>query len=93
MQTIHGVGAAIAKRIESLYRGEKDETLEHMSRKLLSGLLNLLRHTGAPQTIMKLHDLLGVNLDEDLETACRKGKVATTPKAWAPRSSAKCSKA
>ncbi len=79
LQTIPGVGAAIAKRIESLYRGENDETLERMRRKLPSGLVDLLAIPGLkPQTIMKLHDLLGVNSLEDLKAACSNGKVATT---------------
>jgi hypothetical protein len=79
LQTIPGIGAAIAKRIENLYRGESDETLERMRRKLPTGLLDILAIPGLkPQTIMKLHDLLGVNSLEDLEAACSNGKVATT---------------
>src|SRR5262245_53742510 len=42
LQTIPGVGAAIAKRIEALHRGGTDASLERMRQKLLAGLLPLL---------------------------------------------------
>jgi DNA polymerase (family X) len=41
LQTIPGVGAAIARRIEKLHRGEADESLERMRGKLPGGLLEL----------------------------------------------------
>lgn len=77
LQTIPGVGAAIAKRIEALHRGETDEFLERMRAKLPAGLLGLLAIPRLrPGTILKLHNLLGVTSVEDLAAACREGRVA-----------------
>jgi DNA polymerase (family 10) len=79
LQSIPGVGAAIAKRIESFYRGEPDEPLERMRRKMPAGLLEMLVIPGLkPQTILKLHTLLGVNSLEELLAACSRGEVAAT---------------
>jgi DNA polymerase (family 10) len=79
LQTIPGVGSAIAKRIEGLHRGGTDESLERMRQKLPAGLLPMLGIPGLrPPTILKLHDRLGVSSPEDLATACREGKVART---------------
>ena len=79
LQSIPGVGAAIAKRIESFYRGETDEALERMRRKMPAGLLELLVIPGLkPQTILKVHTLLGVNSLEELMAACSRGEVAAT---------------
>jgi DNA polymerase (family 10) len=79
LQTIPGVGAAIARRIEALHRGETDEPLERMRQKLPAGLLELQAIPGLrPPAILKLHQLLGVNDLEDLAAACREGRVAAT---------------
>jgi DNA polymerase (family X) len=79
LQTIPGVGAAIARRIEALHRGEDDASLERMRAKLPAGLLGLLAIPGLrPATILKLHDLLGVGSLDDLTAACQEGKVAKT---------------
>jgi DNA polymerase (family 10) len=79
LQSIPGVGAAIARRIETLSRGEADEALERMRGKLPAGLLELLAIPGLkPQTIIKLHTLLGVSSPEELAAACARGEVAAT---------------
>jgi DNA polymerase (family 10) len=79
LQSIPGVGAAIAKRIEALHRGGLDEALERMRQKLPAGLLGLLAIPRLrPDTILKLHNLLGVTSLEDLVAACREGRVAAT---------------
>jgi len=79
LQSIPGVGAAIAKRIETLHSGGIDEALERLRRKLPAGLLELLAIPGLkPQTIMKLHTRLGVNALEDLARACSRGPVGAT---------------
>jgi DNA polymerase (family X) len=79
LQTIPGVGAAIAKRIESLHRGDTDESLERMRAKLPAGLLGLLAIPRLrPGTILKLNHLLDVTSVEDLAAACREGRVAAT---------------
>ena len=92
LQSIPGVGAAIAKRIEALYRGDADETLDRLRRKLPASLLELLAVPGLkPQTILKLHTLLGVNSLDELTAACSRGDVAAT-KGLGPRSSARSSR-
>jgi DNA polymerase (family 10) len=79
LQTIPGVGAAIASRIEALHRGETDASLERLRAKLPAGLLELFAVPGLrPAHILKLHDLLGVGSLDDLAEACRQGKVAKT---------------
>jgi DNA polymerase (family X) len=79
LQTIPGVGAAIAKRIEPLHRGDTDESLERMRAKLPAGLLGLLAIPRLrPGTILKLNHLLEVTSVEDLVAACREGRVAAT---------------
>ncbi len=79
LQTIPGVGSAIAKRIEALHRGEADESLERMRQKLPAGLLELQAIPGLrPDTILKLHQLLGVKDLGDLTAACSEGRVAAT---------------
>ena len=79
LQTIPGVGAAIAKRIEALHRGGTDEPLERMRRNLPAALLPLLSIPGLrPATILKLRELLGVSSLDDLNEACRQGRVAAT---------------
>jgi hypothetical protein len=83
LQTIPGVGTAIAKRIEALYRGEVDEPLERMRQRLPAGLLELQTIPGLrPKNILKLHQLLGVKDLEDLTAACREGRGAATRR-WA----------
>jgi len=79
LQTIPGVGAAIAKRIEALHRSGMDESLERMRQELPAGLLDLLAIPRLrPDTILNLHRLLGVTSLEDLAAACREGRVAAT---------------
>ncbi len=79
LETIPGVGAAIAKRIETLYRGGTDEPLERMRAKLPAGLLPMLGIPGLrPAIILKLHSLLGISSLEELAAACRNGKIAKT---------------
>jgi DNA polymerase (family 10) len=51
LQSIPGVGVAIAKRIETLHSGATDEALERMRGKLPAGLLELLAVPGLkPET-------------------------------------------
>ena len=79
LQTLPGVGAAIAKRIEALFRAGTDASLERMRGHLPAGLLALLAIPGLrPATILKLHKLLGVHSLADLAAACREGRVAAT---------------
>ena len=79
LQTIPGVGASIAKRIEVLYHSGTDESLERMRGKLPAGVLPLLAIPGLrPATILKLHKLLDVSSLDDLAAAVREGKIAST---------------
>lgn len=93
LQSIPGVGAAIAKRFATLHSDASDDALERMRRKLPAGLLELLAIPGLkPQTIMKLHTLLGVNTLEELvaPAAERKSPIRSDS---GPRSSARSCKA
>ena len=79
LESIPGVGTAIAKRIAALHGGATDETLERMRSKLPAGLLALLEIPGLrPGSILKLHNLLAINSLDDLAAACRDGRVAKT---------------
>jgi DNA polymerase (family 10) len=79
LQTIPGVGKAIARRIAELHQGTTDAPLERMRGKLPAGVLELMAIPGLrPAAILKLHNLLGVSNLDDLAAACREGRVAKT---------------
>jgi DNA polymerase (family 10) len=79
LQTIPGVGAAIARRIEALHRDEADAGLQRMRARLPSGLLGMLAVPGLrPTTILKLHEEFGISSLDDLAAACRDGRIGTT---------------
>jgi DNA polymerase (family 10) len=79
LQTVPGVGAAIARRIEALHRGEADAGLERMRARLPSGLLGMLAVPGLrPTTILKLHEKLGISSLDDLAAACGDGRIGAT---------------
>ena len=79
LTSIPGIGEAIARRIEKLYRNGSDPALEAQRRQLPAGLLELLSVPGlTPSTIMRLHKLIGIQSIEQLESACRQGRLAQT---------------
>jgi DNA polymerase (family X) len=79
LTSIAGVGEAIARRIEQLFRNGSDPALEAQRRQLPAGLLELLSVPGlSPSTILRLHKLIGIQSIEELESACRQGRLAQT---------------
>jgi DNA polymerase (family 10) len=79
LQTIPGVGEAIARRIEALHRGETDAALARMLARLHAGLLGPLAVPGLrPAAILKLHEKLGISSLDDLAAGCRDGTVGKT---------------
>lgn len=69
----------LPRPLDGFARGETDEALERMRRKMPAGLLEMLVIPGVkPQTILKLHTLFAVNSLEELIAACSRGEIAAT---------------
>ena len=76
LRQIPGVGDAIAERIANLHRTGTDPTLTKMRAKLPTGVLDLLAVPGLrPDKVLRLHDQLGIGSLDDLEQACREGRL------------------
>jgi DNA polymerase (family 10) len=76
LRDIPGVGDAIAERIVTLHRTGTDPALVKMRAKVPAGVLDLLAVPGLrPDKVLRLHDKLGVGSLDELETACRKGRL------------------
>jgi DNA polymerase (family X) len=76
LRQIPGVGDAIAERITNLHRTGTDPTLTKMRAKLPTGVLDLLAVPGLrPEKVLRLHDELGIGSLDDLEQACREGRL------------------
>ena len=74
LRQIPGVGDAIAERIANLHRTGTDPTLAKA--KLPTGVLDLLAVPGLrPDKVLRLHDQLGIGSLDDLEQACREGRL------------------
>jgi DNA polymerase (family X) len=74
---IQGIGEALQKKITELVTTGKLVYYEELKASLPAGLLSLLEIAGlGPKKIKALHDKLGVASIEQLEQACKEGKVA-----------------
>lgn len=79
LQSLPGIGPAIAQQVETLHRTGSEPRLEALRRQLPESLLELFRVPGlrAPQ-IKTLHDKLGVTNLGSLQAALASGAVAQT---------------
>jgi DNA polymerase (family 10) len=77
---LHGVGAAIARKIAELVRTGHLAALERLEAREGHELANLLRIPGlGPKRVRQLHQQLGVSSLEELSDAVRSGRVAELP--------------
>jgi len=71
-----GIGEALAKKIAELHRTGRLELLDRLRAKHPPGVLELLRVPDlGPKKIAALHAALGIGTVEELEAACREGRV------------------
>jgi DNA polymerase (family 10) len=74
---IKGFGEALQKKITELVQTGRLPYYEELKESIPAGLIDLLGIPGlGPKKVKKLHDELQVESIEQLETACRAGKVA-----------------
>ena len=79
LQTIPGVGSAIADIIEKLSTTGTHPALERMRRETPEGLMDIMALPGMrPERAAKLYEKLGVASIADLEKAAKEGKLAKT---------------
>jgi len=77
LQTLPGVGPAIAGMVQELSSTGTHPTLEAMRKEVPAGVLDLLSIPGLrPEKVLKIHQELGVFGLEDLEHAAREGRLA-----------------
>jgi len=76
LQSIPGIGEAIARRVIALHKNRTDPWLDKSREKYPSSLLERLDIPRLkPSAVIKLHQLLGINSLEDLERACRENRL------------------
>ena len=84
LQELPGIGAALAAVITTLHRQGTHPALEKMRREVPEGVLDLLQVPGLrADKATKLHKDLGIGTLDELEQACRAGRLAKT-KAFGP---------
>jgi DNA polymerase (family X) len=81
LESIPGVGKAIAQKIEEYLRTGKIQAHQELLKEIPAGLAELLQIPGlGPKTIYLIYDRLGItNLDE-LETAARDHRIRRLPR-------------
>ncbi len=80
LDSIKGIGEALAQKITELYTTGGLVFLEKLRASIAPGLVELLDVPGlGPKKIKLVHDKLGVSSIADLTTACETGKVAELP--------------
>jgi DNA polymerase (family 10) len=77
LRTIPGIGEAIAEKIIKLHKTGSHPTLDYLREQLPAGVLDLLRIPGlGPKKATLLYKELNVASLDDLEAACKAGRVA-----------------
>lgn len=81
LQSIPGVGAAIAKKVEEYLRTGQIQAHQDLLKDTPTGLAELLEIPGlGPKTIFLLHEKLGVSSLDDLEKAAREHRIRRLPR-------------
>ncbi len=76
LQSIPGVGEALAKKIKEIVETDKLEYFEKLKKEIPVGLLTLLELQGlGPRKISSLYKNLGITTIEELRNACTGGKL------------------
>src|ERR1700733_9330323 len=74
---VKGIGDAISKKVKELVETGKLAYYEELKASIPAGLVEMLEIAGVgPKKIKTLHDKLGIENVEQLEAACKAGKVA-----------------
>ncbi len=74
---VNGIGESIARKVQELATTGKLRYYEELKAATPAGLIEMLQIPGlGPKKIKALHEQLGVQSIEELETACKAGKVA-----------------
>ncbi len=78
LESIPGVGEALAKKITELVQTGKLEYLERLKKEVPTGLIDLLGIPGlGPRKVAALYKNLGITNTQDLREAAEKGKLRT----------------
>ena len=73
-----GIGEALSEKISTLVKTGKLPYYEELKASVPAGLMEMLGIPGVgPKKVKALHDKLGITSIEQLEAACKAGKVAT----------------
>ena len=76
LQSISGIGDALAKKIQEIIQTGKLEYLEKLKKELPEGLLELLEIPGlGPKKVSALYKNLKISTVEELKKACNNGKL------------------
>ncbi len=77
LQTVKGIGQALAEKISELHATGRLEFYEKLKASIEPGLVEMLQIPGlGPKKIRALHDKLGITGIADLSAACAAGRVA-----------------
>ena len=80
LRELPGVGAAIEGKVIEYITTGVVATLARLRERYPEGLLEVMRVPGiGPKTARKLHEALGVGDVDDLEAACREGRIRGVP--------------
>lgn len=76
LESIQGVGEALAKKIKEILETGKLEYFERLKKEIPEGLLELLELPGlGPKKVAALYKNLGITTVDSLRTACIQGKL------------------
>jgi DNA polymerase (family 10) len=80
LQEMKGIGEALQKKITELATTGSLLYYQELKASIPPGLIEMLQLSGiGPKKIKALHEKLGIETIEQLETACKEGKVAELP--------------
>jgi DNA polymerase (family 10) len=75
---VPGIGEAIEKKVTELVTTGRLKYYEELKASIPAGLVEMLQIPGlGPKKVKAMHDKLGIESVEQLEAACKAGKVAT----------------
>jgi DNA polymerase (family X) len=81
LQSIPGVGKAIAQKVEEYLRTGQIEAHQELLAKTPPGLVKLLQISGlGPKTVFMLHEKLNITNLEELENAAREHRIRRLPR-------------
>jgi DNA polymerase (family 10) len=77
LQSVQGIGEALARKIEALHATGRLDYYDQLRASVAPGLVELLQIPGlGPKKVKTLHDRLGIDSIPGLAAACAAGKVA-----------------